>query len=269
VVLGVVLVFAAKLSLNWLTPFEVEDELSGRDNPAFGVSLVGYLLGVLIIYAGVLMGESLVERPLWQDLLLATAWTLGGVVALHVARIVLDRVVFHKFSAREEIVGDRNVGMGAVELGTTVGSAMVVAGAVSGTGGGIHTAFAFFVLGQLVLVAFAFVYQRTTRYDLHAELEGDNVAAGVAYAGNLVAMGLFMMRGTAGDFYAWGENLGTFGYYAVGGFVLMLLGRHVIDWVLLPGRTLHEEIAEDRNVGAGWLEGGMLVGLAVVACLAI
>jgi len=266
VVLALFVLLVAKVALGLMSPFKLDDQLSAKDNPAFGVSLIGYYLAVVVVYLGAVHGDadSLEGASFAANLAYDGAWALGGVVLLNLARILLDRVVLRRFSTRKEIVEDRNAGVGAVELGTYLASALVVAGAISGTGGGVHTALAFFGLGQVALIVFALIYQAITRYDFHDELEKDNVAAGVAYAGNLVAMGVLLMRGSGGDFVSWSENLTTFGYYAAAALVLLVVGHFAIDALFLPGRTLHEEIAEDKNVNAGYLEGGLLVALSVV-----
>ena len=48
------------------------------------------------------------------------------------------------------------------------------------------------------------------------------------------------------------------------GFVLLSVLRRLTDWVLLPGTTIAEEIARDRNVNAAWVEGVVAIGMATV-----
>lgn len=264
VALAMLLLGLAKFALDYLTPFSVDDQLSAKDNPAFGISMIGYYLGTLIVYIGVTQGEVQEGLAMHWALAIDAAWALGGIVLLNGSRVVLDKLVLGEFSTRKEIVEDRNVGMGAVEFATYVATALIIAGAVSGGGGGIVTALAFFGLGQVTLIALSFVYQKLTPYDFRGEIERDNVAAGVAYAGNIICVGLVLMRGTGGDFVSWTDNLTQFAWYASTAIAILTVGRFAIDALLLPGRTLKEEIVDDRNVNAGYLEGGVLMGLAGV-----
>jgi uncharacterized membrane protein YjfL (UPF0719 family) len=280
VVLALLVLLIAKVTLGVLTPFDTDDELTAKDNPAFGVSLIGYYLGVLIVFLGAIYqdpslgeGEEVVLDAFMVDLGFDILWALGAVLLLNVARVVLDRVILSGFSVKDEIVRDRNVGMGAVQFGAYVSSALVVAGAISGEGGetagaSFASTAAFLGLGLSCLIGFAFVYQRLAGYDLLAELEADNPAAGIAYGGNLVALGIVLMRGSAGTFVSWADHLERFTFYAAMGLFLLVVARRVIDGAFLTGRTLKEEIAEDRNVNAGYLEGGLLIGLAAVVALA-
>lgn len=280
VVLALVVLLMAKLALGFLTPYDTDDELTGKDNPAFGISILGYYLGVLIVFLGAIyhdpslsQGEEVVLDHFLVDLGVDLIWALSAVITLNVARFVLDHVVLRGFSVRDEILRDRNTGMGAVEFGTYVSAGLVVAGAISGEGGegvagGLITTLSFLALGLACLVLFALGYQRLVRYDLLAELEADNPAAGLAYGGNLIALGIVLMRGSAGSFTDWADHLERFGFYAVMGLFLLVVARRVIDGAFLTGRTLQQEIAEDRNVNAGYLEGGLLIGLAAVVALA-
>ncbi len=281
VVMALLILLLAKLTLGFLTPYDTDDELTGNDNPAFGISLLGYYLGVLIVFLGAIYqdpslseGEDVVLDHFLVDLGVDMIWALSAVIMLNVARFVLDRVVLRGFSVRDEILRDRNTGMGAVEFGTYVSAGLIVAGAISGEGGeggvaaGLITTISFLGLGLFCLLVFALGYQRLVRYDLLAELEADNPAAGVAYGGNLIAVGIVLMRGSAGTFTTWAEHLERFAFYAVMGLFLVVVARRVIDGAFLTGRTLQQEIAEDRNVNAGYLEGGLLIGLAAVVALA-
>ena len=45
-------------------------------------------------------------------------------------------------------------------------------------------------LGQLALIAFAWIYNRITPFDIHDEIEKDNEAAGVSFGGALTAVGI-------------------------------------------------------------------------------
>lgn len=266
VAVALTVLLIGKITLDLLTPFKLDDQLSAKDNPAFGVALIGYYLGILIVFIGATYGAMQAGMNLWQSLLRDVGWSVAGIVLLNISRVITDRAVFPKFSTRKEIVTDRNVGMGAIECGVYIGSALMVAGAISGKGGSILTALAFWALGQVALVAFAWAYKLISRYDFDGEIERDNVAAGLAYGGNVIAMGIVLMRSLLGDFESWSANLIRFGWYFGFAFVVLLVGRYVIDFVLLPGRTLREEIVQDRNVNAGFLEGGVLVGVAAVIC---
>ena len=281
VALALLVLLLAKVVLGLMTPFDADDELTAKDNPAFGVSLIGYYLGVTIVFLGAIYHDPSLEAGdeafelshFATDLGIDALWALSAVLLLNAARFTLDHVILRQFSVHDEIVRDRNVGIGAVEFGTYISAALIVAGAVSGEGAGSAGATIFNTAGCLglalaTLIVFAFVYQRLAGYDLLAELEADNPAAGIAYGGSLIAVGLVLMRGIGGTFESWPLQLERFAFYGLMGLLLIVVARRVIDGAFLPNRTLKQEIAEDRNVNAGLLEGGLLVALAAVVVFA-
>jgi len=269
VVLGLVVLTLAKIAKDFLTPFKLDEELTQKDNPALGLSVTGYYLGVIIVFLGVLQeGEAAdVEYTLSamsHDLLVVFLYSLGGIVLLNLSRVIVDRCILPKFSTTKEIIKDKNVGTGAVEFGNYVTSGLIIAGAFNGQGGGPDTALVFFFLGELGLILFGWIYQLLTKYDIHAEIEKDNAAAGVALAGNLIGIGIVLCKGLKGDFLGWAENISVFIVYAVAGTLLLFLVRWVADLFMLPGATFDEEIARDQNINAAWIESAVVIGSASI-----
>lgn len=268
VFLGVVTLIVAKIIKDFLTPYKIDVELTAKDNPALGLTLTGYFAAVIIIFLGASVGldpeEPLSASELAIELGIVLLYALGGIVALNLGRVIVDKLVLTRFSTVKEIIQDRNVGTAAVEAGCFVATGLIVAGSINGEGGGPLSALAFFGLGQVVLIIFSKFYQLITKYDVHAEIEKDNVAAGVALGSSMVAIGVVLLGATRGDFIGWNENLAMFGYFSVFGLVLLLILRRVTDYLLLPGTTIAHEIATDRNINAAWIEGIVSIGMATI-----
>ncbi len=257
--------FIARIVKDLLTPYKLSEQLTTADNPAVGMSLAGYYISVLIVCIGPLRTAPSAETvPLWKDLLITGGWALLGIVLLNAARILVDKVLLTDFSVVKEIVEDRNIGTGAVEMGAYVASGLVVAAALQGQGGGPHTALAFFALGQVALIAYGRLYCVVCRYDVHGQIEKDNVAAGVALGLNLVACGVVLAGAIAGDFLSWEHNLMKFAMIFILGAIFLLILRVLIDFLLFPGVRMDKEIEEDKNLNAAWVEGAVLAGMAAL-----
>lgn len=259
---ALLLLVIARFIKDLLTPYSLREQMTKHDNPAIGMSVAGYYVGVLLVIIGPMFTASPHGVPWWEDLLWTSAYVGLGIVLLNISRLILDRMVLYRFSTSKELVDDRNPGMGAVEGGAYVASGLIIAGALHGHGGGPHTAVAFFGLSQLVLVAYGHFYRVVCRYDVFGEIEKDNVAAGVAFALNLIAIGVVLMRAEAGDFVSWEENLGRFVIITVLGAVMLLILRVAVDVFLLPGVKVRDEIVADRNTNVAWVEGAVLTGMA-------
>ncbi len=79
---------------------------------------------------------------------------------LNLSRWFNDWAILRKFDDTHQLIARRNVGVGAVHFGAYVATGLVIAGSVSGEGGGIVSMLVFFVLGQLSLLAFSLIYER-------------------------------------------------------------------------------------------------------------
>ena len=260
------LIGAAKVVYDLCHPFSLDHELCVSDNVALGLSFSGYLLGVFIIIGAVMKGP---EEFLAADLLQVSAWSLGSILLLNFANFVNDKVLLYQFCSVKEIITDRNCGTGAVQAGSYIASACVVAGAVNGEGGGILTLLAFFALGQILLIAFGYIYNLMTPYCIHDEIEADNVAAGVAFAGLLIGLGIILMHASGGNFLGWGPHLLKFGVDSLAALILFPTVRLVFARLLVRKLNLNLEIQKDRNLGAALLEAVAYVGFSVVLVFAL
>ena len=247
--------------------FVLRTELIEKDNLAVALAVAGYYLGLVIVLGGVVSGPA--SFSVLDDVISLVIFGLLGIVLLNLSAWINDTVVFSRFDNEKEIVEDRNAGMGAVEGGNYVAVGLITAGAMSGEGG-LLPGLVFWVSGLVALVVAGLLYDKITSYDLHDQIEKDNVAVGVAFAGVLTGFGNIIRLAGAGDFVSWNESLTQFGYYTVVGLILLPIIRLFADKVLLPGASLSDELVKDRpNLGAGvieaitYLAASMLIGLTL------
>jgi len=255
-----VLFWIGKLVYDLTTPsYRIRDELVEKDNTALAVALVGYYFGLVLAIGGAVSGAS---QGLVIDLIDMMVYGPLSILLMNLARLVNDRLILRSFSIRDEIIRDQNPGAGVVVCASYVATGLVIYGAVAGVLGGVVTAVVFWLLGQAALVLAGLVYTWMVPYDVHAEIERDNVAAGIGFAGALIGIGIVVLHAVAGDFISWGMSLQEFALEVALGLVLLPIVRFVTDKALLPGRRLSDEIAhqEKPNVGAGFIEAFSYVG---------
>lgn len=246
----------------------VNEELVKKDNVAFAISMVGYYFGLVMAIGGALVGPS---NGLVNDLIDLVIYGILSIILMSVSIVINDKLILYKFKNEEEIIRDQNAGMGAIQFANYLATGLIIYGAVSGEGGGIVTALAFWGLGQVVMVLAGLIYARMLNYDVHAEIEKDNVAAGVGFAGALLAIGNITRIASSGDFVSWDEHLLKFAYIVVFGLILLPIIRFITDKVLLPGEKLTDEIAhqEKPNLGAAFMEAFSYVGASFLVGWAI
>ena len=241
------------------TSYSVREELVEKDNVALGVAMAGYYFGLILAIGGTLSGPS---QGLENDLIDIGIYGLLAIILLNLSRLVNDGLILHGFKIRDELIDDQNAGTGVVIAATYIATGLVIFGAVSGEIGGIVTTVIFWALGQAALILAGLVYEWVTPYSIHDEIEKDNVAAGVAFAGALVGIGIIVFHASAGDFISWTINLQDFAIEVVAGLILLPIVRFISDVILLPGQKLTDEIAnqEHPNLAAGFIEAMSYIG---------
>ena len=256
-----IVLWFGKLINDLFTSYSIDDELTNKDNKALAVSYVGYLMAQGIIILGVLQGPD--ASSLLIDLGLIVVWSLIGILLLNLSRLVNDKLIFSAFSNKKEIIDDRNIGTGAVQFGSYIGTAFVLEAIIAGESQGLlpdlFGTVIFFIVGQLGFIVFSIIYQKITKYDLHGEIEKDNAAAGVSFGATLVAIGILMSHSIMIT-----NSIPAFFVWFINGMVLIVLSRFIVDKIILPKHKLDDEICRDRNWGVALIEGGTAIIIALL-----
>ena len=245
----------------------VKSELVLKDNFAFAIAHTGYFIGLLLAIGSAIVGPS---HGIIIDLIDIAVYGSLAIILLNVSTIFNDKLILYKFSVRKEIIEDRNEGTGVIEAASAIGSGLIIFGAVSGENDnllhGVITSLVFWALGLVIMVITAFVYNLITDYDVHEQIEKDNVAVGLGFAGAIVAISNLIRFGLMGDFVDWTTSFTRIGIYVVLGFVFLFITRFIADRVLLPGQRLKDELInqEKPNIGAGLIEAFAYIGGSVL-----
>lgn len=253
-----IVVFSIILVGKWvydrLNPkFVLKEELVKHDNFALALAVVGYFFGLVLAIGGILEGPS----AGWvDDIIDIIFYGIISIILLNLSIIINNKIILYKFDNIKEIIQDRNTGTGVIEAGNHIAIGLIIFGAVSGDGGDLITFAVFWILGQIVLILAGFIYNWIIPFDLHEQIEKDNIAIGVAFAGMIIALGNIIRLGLNGDFISWYDNLIHFTVFVIFGLILLPFIRFITDKILLPGERLSDELANQEvpNIGAGAIE---------------
>ena len=248
-------VLGHSLVASLLRPARLREELFVKDNPAFGVVVAGYDLGLVISFGASLMGESQGWRT---DLVQVTSHGLTAIGVYYAFGWLGRLVVVGRLGLIRELSDDRNAGLGAVMAGYLIASGLLIHGVLAGEGGSWLSTLVFLALAEGILLAVGPVYTRVVGFGLREQLRRDNIAAGAAFGGCMVGIGTILGRLLSAEFVAWGQSLGGFAAYTLGGLLGMPLVRWLADLILAPGVRFNQEIVGDQappNLAAGMIEG--------------
>lgn len=268
---ALLLLFGATYFYRRTCSFSFTAELTERDNPAFGASFTGYLLGVAIALTGAFPSHdaSAVDAVI--------SMTYSGALAIVLMRLSLwinDDCVLSRFSGRAEILVDRNVGVGVAVAGSSIGTGLVLAGSLTGESAShlhaVRDIFIYWVIGQAFFIAGAHLFFRLAGYAVQDVMEKrNNTAAGISLGGFLVALGVLLWASSRNATSNILQEISTTGILAILGGVLLLLGRVVTEKVILPRINFAKEIAIDENSAAGLVSAGSSIVTALILAAAI
>lgn len=238
-------------------------ELVEHDNLAFAFAHVGYFVGLLLAIGSAVLGES---EGLIDDLINIGIYGGLSILLLNLSIIINDKLILSKFDLKKEILEDKNVGSGLAEGANAIATGLIVLGAIHGegygAGGPVITALLYWALGQGILFLTTLVYNIITPFDIHDQIEKNNVAVAVGYAGAIIAIANLIRFALMHDFESWVITLEDVAIDTAIGLVFLPIARLLADKILLPGQNLTDELVnqEHPNIGAGVVEAFAYIG---------
>lgn len=236
-------------------------------NAARSMMQVGQVLGVFLISAsavkGVVHGEGLAH-----DAPRIAAFALTGVLLMVVIGHLGLRLLLQSRLEAELTRG--NVASGVAAGAHYVATGLITSHAVAGGElRDLGVALVFFALGQLTLHVFISLFRALTVYDDAEQIQGENLAAALSYAGVSIAVAIIIGRALEGDFTGWAVSLRGYGEVLLFLLALYPVRQILVQVVLLGapftvrGGALDTGISAERNAGLGALEAVSYVAAAL------
>jgi uncharacterized membrane protein YjfL (UPF0719 family) len=265
---GLIIFIIGKIAYKLIHPkINIQQELVDKDNFAFILSYVGYFAALIIVIGGTIVGES---YDFATDILLIFVYGILGIALLLVAAWISNKLILTKFDLKKEIIADKNEGSGIIEAAIYIANGLILYGALIGESetllSGITTFLIYWIIGNFVLIVASKIFTSWMSYDIHTEIENDNVAAGISFSGAILAIGIITMNAILDPFVNWTTTLVDISLQTVLGCILLPIIRLFADKILLPGRKLTDEIVnqEKPNIGAGLIEAFAYVAAAIL-----
>jgi uncharacterized membrane protein YjfL (UPF0719 family) len=219
----------------------------------------GHVLAVLFLVPGIVR-EALTHDTLAGAALWAAAFAVAGVVLIQIVGTLGIRLLLRSTLAAELESGNRAVGVAAGANYVAVG--ILAAPAIAGSDlQGLGLSVVFFALAVATLTAYVALFRTLTSYDDAEQIQGENMAAAVSYAGICVSIALVLARAlTGGDFAGWGNALTGYGWVAVSALVLYPVRQLIVQGLILghtpslQGGSLDEAIGTQRDTGMAAME---------------
>ncbi len=268
IISGFIIFILGKIAYKMLNPkINIQDELVEKDNFAFIISYVGYFTALIIVIGGAIIGES---YGFITDIEHIFIYGIIAIALLLLSVWISNKVILNKFDLKKEIITDENEGAGVIEASIYIANGLILYGALIGESetliSGILTFLIYWIIGNIVLIIGSKVFIAWMGYDIHNQIEKDNVAAGVSFSGAILAIGIITMNAILDPFLDWTTTLIDISLQTLLGCLLLPIMRLFADKILLPGRKLTDEIInqEKPNIGAGLMEAFAYIGAAIL-----
>ncbi len=233
---------------------ELNIELFVRDNSAVAVALVGYYLGIAIALKSALTKSALGWESTLINLVLYGLFVIGLML---VGAVICDRLILQRCDSAREIREEQNYGAAALEFGCHVANGIIISSAMGGDSGTWLVGLVSYAIGLVTLVMASFCYSAIAGYDVFKNIqEHNNPAAGVAFAGLLIAIGNVVHVAFLPEFENWGISFILYTLAIPFGLLMLIAIRWLADLILVAGVKISDEIVRQEvpNLGAGLIE---------------
>ncbi|NVK65615.1 MAG: DUF350 domain-containing protein [Flavobacteriales bacterium] len=259
------LFFVAQLAFRMFNPsFNVNMELTEKDNLSFFLGYLGYFLGFLMIIGGVMKSEG--SGDFYSEIILSLIYGGVGIVVLNLTSIILDKIIHPKLSLWDEIIAHGNASVG-ISKGAHYFSTGLIVGGVMLTEVNKPLEAGIFLLLALAIGSIGFMYYDfITPFKVRKEIYNGNVAAAIGAGGAQIAFAILIFSGFQIIHSSWQESMMIIGVDIAAGFILLPLIRWVVDKLFIPSAKLTDEIVnqEKPNIGAGLFEAASYIGGALL-----
>jgi uncharacterized membrane protein YjfL (UPF0719 family) len=269
-----VLIFGSVLWMihNAITPFDDRKIMFGIEPSTLvtPAGRVGYLIercAFLIAFAiaaqpTVTRAED--EHPWWG--LVGQAMELTWiVVAMLVMHFLVDFVVLSKVKNTEAVLAG-NQAVAVVDAGFFLGFGFILNGSLNGASPtlalGIASTVVFASLGFIAQIGGWWLHEAVTPWHIRNRIAEGGLTAAFEAAGVLVALGIVIRQGVAGDFTSWTDGLVAFFWTVVFAVATLYLFRWVTNRVILRSFTL-AGIQEQHRVAASAFSAVLMIVVAV------
>jgi uncharacterized membrane protein YjfL (UPF0719 family) len=228
---------------------------------------VGQVLGVFLVAAAVVK-NCVRGEDLGSDLLSAASFGILGLVLIAVMGRLGTMLLLRSQLPAEIARG--NVAAGLAAGSHYVATGIVAAHAIAGSKlRDVGLSLLFFALAMGALWAFVTLFRALTTYDDAEQIQGENLAAALSYAGLSIGVAIIVGCALDGDFVSWESSLTGFGAILLLALALYPVRQLFVQSLLLGaplalrGGRLDTGIGTDRNEGIGALEAVSYVATAL------
>jgi uncharacterized membrane protein YjfL (UPF0719 family) len=249
------------------------EELTKKDNTAFGISLAGVAFGITIIISGAVFGKPV--NTLWDSAIAVALYGVIGLILLVLARFIFDKLAFTGFSIRDEIVKG-NVAVGMIDAGNTVASAIIIRAVMvwvdTNTAEGLISILVAYFVSQVImtgatLARLKLFARQNEDFSAQEALAQGNTALALRFAGRKIGTAFAIASASnvmVYEIYSFPTLVTAWAALSIVMVIILTGLSKVATMVILGGIDLKSEIIQQRNVALGTIQGVVYLSLGLL-----
>ncbi len=249
------------------------DELSKKDNFAFGVSLAGSIFALGIVLTGAISGEN--AESFRMEAIGMITYGVIGLLLIKVGRFIHDRVTLNHID-KTALILDRNLTVGIVDAASAIATAIIIRAVLLWVDGlNLNTFIAIitgFFVAQTMLLLITRIremqYAKNNQQDSFQEaLKDGQIALALRYSGQVISTALAVTA--ASHFLTYSSDtlvVNLFGWWIIGFIMTLLVSllSAIAKKIVLIGINLVEEVDHQHNVGVASIEMTISISVALI-----
>jgi len=260
-----------KLLSSALSGVNFTDEVSVKDNSAYGIVAAATFLAVGILLSGVQSGDY--EHSVMAELLSMGSYLLTGIVLMTLSRVVFDRLLLSQVSLKQEVLKG-NTAAALTDAANVICSALIMAGIMHWVDAGSLLADLPYMIGAWLLshiVLSAAIKYRLARslskgVNLQDEVAKNNLPVAIRFAGYRIATAMAISTtGLLVDFDADYTVYMTIDWVLYSSILAtaLYLASQVVKKVVSPNVDYQHEVEVDKNIGVAFIEAAIFMATAI------
>lgn len=262
-----------KHKIGWLSGVSVREEVAEKDNPAFGIALGSLFLGFLIIMSAATTGDDVVSYK--KEFLLMTTYGLSGMIMLTLSKLLFDKISLLNFEMPEEL-RKRNISAAIIDGSNVIATALIIfayMGWVKGTSLTTVLVVAYgWLISQIVLTVFNKIKESIFKSTVHSNfveaIKADNKAVAIRYSFYKLSVAIAPL--VAVSHYKFDVSIAY--WQATEIFLTTILLSTIyltlpslLKKIIIPNVDFRDEINNQQNIGLAFIEGCIVLGLAILS----
>ena len=259
---AILLLGGIRFTMGILGKIDTKDELSKKDNFAYGVSMAGGVAAMGIALSGAITGE--LAGSYMIELFGMLIYGFVGLLLIKAGRYIHDKFALPQFNKQEQIL-QRNLSVGLVDGASVIATAIVVRAALIWVEGiDIQTFIALFsawIVSQIMLVIitriFEWRFSRNNGVTFQARLESGQLALAIRYSGYLISTAMSVTAASyfiTYDAQAIWNGITQWALMSVLLMIALTVLTGLAKLIVLWGINRREEVEDQENIGIATIE---------------